>query len=201
MERNGKRTERPLPQNAGARPRNTARNRSAAPQTMRVRAGGRRRKRGPNRGCFVVVLLCLLAAGGVLTGCGGSKKTMEPRAFVDDVLANANFTDSLSQLDDAVIPQYYGVDSADYKSALVYCGTAATAEQIVCFEANDAAAAQRLLTALQAFVADRIEAYKSYGPAAAMSLENAPVKTIGNYVVAVVCADSDSAIKVVDQYA
>ena len=62
MERNGKRTERPLPQNAGARPRNTARNRSAAPQNMWVRAGGRRRKRGPNRGCFVVVLLCLLAA-------------------------------------------------------------------------------------------------------------------------------------------
>ena len=93
------------------------------------------------------------------------------------------------------------MDSADYKSALVYCGTAATAEQIVCFEAVDAAAAQRLLTALQTFVADRIEAYKSYGPAAAMSLENAPVKTIGNYVIAVVCADSDSAAKVVNQYA
>ena len=147
---------------------------------------------------LLLALCCLFA---VLTGCGGSKKTMEPRAFVDDVLANANFTDSLSQLDDAVIPQYYGVDSADYKSALVYCGTAATAEQIVCFEAVDAAAAQRLLTTLQTFVADRIEAYKSYGPAAAMSLENAPVKTIGNYVIAVVCADSDSAAKVVDQYA
>ena len=26
-----------------------------------MRAGGRRRKRGPSRGCFVVVLLCLLA--------------------------------------------------------------------------------------------------------------------------------------------
>ena len=34
-----------------------------------------------------------------------------------------------------------------------------------------------------------------------MSLENAPVKIIGNCVVAVVCADSDSALKVVDQYA
>ena len=90
---------------------------------------------------LLLALCCLFA---VLTGCGGSKKTMEPRAFVDDVLANANFTDSLSQLDDAVIPQYYGVDSADYKSALVYCGTAATAEQIVCFEAVDAAAAHIL---------------------------------------------------------
>ena len=141
----------------------------------------------------LALLLALVCIVSLFAGCGSSKKTMEPRAFVDDVLANANFTDSLSQLDDAVIPQYYGVDAADYK--------AATAEQIVCFEAVDSAAAERLLAALKTFVADKVEAYKSYGPAAAMSLENAPVKIIGNYVIAVVCADSDSAAKVVDQYA
>ena len=129
------------------------------------------------------------------------KKTMEPRALVDDVLANANFTDSLNQLTDDVVAQYYGVDSADYTSAIAYGGTAATAEQIAVFEAKDSAAAERILSALQTFVAEKVEAYKSYGPAAAMSLENAPVKIIGNCVVAVVCADSDSALKVVDQYA
>ncbi len=147
---------------------------------------------------FLLAIVCLAA---LLTGCGGSKKTMEPRAFVDDVLANANFTDSLNQLSDDVVAQYYGVDSADYTSAIAYGGTAATAEQIVVFEAKDSAAAERILSALQTFVAEKIEAYKSYGPAAAMSLENAPVKIIGNCVVAVVCADSDSALKVVDQYA
>lgn len=149
----------------------------------------------------VALLLALVCLAALLTGCGGSKKTMEPRAFVDDVLANANFTDSLNQLSDGVIAQYYGVDSADYTSAIAYGGTAATAEQIVVFEAKDSAAAERILAALQTFVAEKVEAYKSYGPAAAMSLENAPVKIIGNYVVAVVCADSDSAVKVVDQYA
>lgn len=147
---------------------------------------------------FLLAIVCLAA---LLTGCGGSKKTMEPRAFVDDVLANANFADSLNQLSDDVVAQYYGVDSADYTSAIAYGGTAATAEQIVVFEAKDSAAAERILSALQTFVAEKIEAYKSYGPAAAMSLENAPVKIIGNCVVAVVCADSDSALKVVDQYA
>ena len=147
---------------------------------------------------LLLALCCLFA---VLTGCGGSKKTMEPRAFVDDVLANANFTDSLNQLSDDVVAQYYGVDSADYTSAIAYGGTAATAEQIAVFEAKDSAAAERILSALQTFVAEKVEAYKSYGPAAAMSLENAPVKIIGNCVVAVVCADSDSAVKVVDQYA
>ena len=147
---------------------------------------------------FLLAIVCLAA---LLTGCGGSKKTMEPRAFVDDVLANANFTDSLNQLSDDVVAQYYGVDSADYTSAIAYGGTAATAEQIAVFEAKDSAAAERILSALKTFVAEKVEAYKSYGPAAAMSLENAPVKIIGNCVVAVVCADSDSALKVVDQYA
>ena len=147
---------------------------------------------------FLLAIVCLAA---LLTGCGGSKKTMEPRAFVDHVLANANFTDSLNQLSDDVVAQYYGVDSADYTSAIAYGGTAATAEQIAVFEAKDSAAAERILSALQTFVAEKVEAYKSYGPAAAMSLENAPVKIIGNCVVAVVCADSDSALKVVDQYA
>ena len=147
---------------------------------------------------FLLAIVCLAA---LLTGGGGSKKTMEPRAFVDDVLANANFTDSLNQLSDDVVAQYYGVDSADYTSAIAYGGTAATAEQIAVFEAKDSAAAERILLALQTFVAEKVEAYKSYGPAAAMSLENAPVKIIGNCVVAVVCADSDSALKVVDQYA
>ena len=147
---------------------------------------------------FLLAIVCLAA---LLTGCGGSKKTMEPRAFVDDVLANANFTDSLNQLSDDVVAQYYGVDSADYTSAIAYGGTAATAEQIAVFEAKDSAAAERILSALQTFVAEKVEAYKSYGPAAAMSLENAPVKIIGNCVLAVVCADSDSALKVVDQYA
>ncbi len=147
---------------------------------------------------FLLAIVCLAA---LLTGCGGSKKTMEPRAFVDDVLSNANFTDSLNQLSDDVVAQYYGVDSADYTSAIAYGGTAATAEQIAVFEAKDSAAAERILSALQTFVAEKVEAYKSYGPAAAMSLENAPVKIIGNCVVAVVCADSDSAVKVVDQYA
>ena len=149
----------------------------------------------------VAFLLAIVYLAALLTGCGGSKKTMEPRAFVDDVLANANFTDSLNQLSDDVVAQYYGVDSADYTSAIAYGGTAATAEQIAVFEAKDSAAAERILSALQTFVAEKVEAYKSYGPAAAMSLENAPVKIIGNCVVAVVCADSDSAAKIVDQYA
>ncbi|MBQ3277165.1 MAG: DUF4358 domain-containing protein [Oscillospiraceae bacterium] len=145
---------------------------------------------------WLLALVCLLTA---FTGCGG-KKELEPRAFVDELLSGAKFTDSLNQLDDPVVPLLYGVDAADYTSAIVYCGTAATAEEIAVFTAKDDAAADRLLTAARARVDDQIESYKSYGPAAAMTLENAIVKKSGNHVVVVICTDAQGAAKIADKY-
>ena len=46
----------------------------------------------------------------------------------------------------------------------------------------------------------QIESYKSYGPAAAMTLENAIVEKSGNHVIVVVCTDSDGAAKIADKY-
>ena len=145
---------------------------------------------------LLLAVMCLLSA---LCGCGGSKKDLEPAAFVQEMLG-ANFTDSLNKLDDAVVPILYNVNEADYSSAIVYCGTAATAEEIAVFTAVDEAAAGRILSAAEARVASQIESYKNYGPASAMMLENAIVKKTGNTVVVVVCADADSAAKIADKY-
>ena len=145
---------------------------------------------------WLLALVCLVSA---LTGCGG-KKELEPRAFVDELLSGAKFTDSLNQLDDPVVPLLYGVDAADYTSAIVYAGTGATAEEIAVFTAKDDAAADRLLTAARTRVDDQIESYKNYGPAAAMTLENDIVEKSGNYVVVVVCSDSEGAAKIADKY-
>jgi len=145
---------------------------------------------------LLLALVCLVSA---LAGCGG-KKEMEPQAFVDELLSGAAFTDSLNRLEDDVVPILYEVETADYTSAIVYAGTAATAEEIAVFEAVDAAAADRLLTAAQKRVDEQIESYKDYGPAAAMTLENAIVKKSGNYVVVVVCTDSAAAKKIADKY-
>ncbi len=145
---------------------------------------------------WLLALVCLLTA---FTGCGG-KKELEPRAFVDELLSGAKFTDSLDQLDDSIVPLLYGVDEADYTSAIVYAGTGATAEEIAVFTARDDAAADRLLTAARTRVDDRIESFKNYGPAAAMSLENAIVEKSGKYVIVVVCSDSEGAAKIADKY-
>lgn len=148
----------------------------------------------------LALALCALLLLAALTGCGEKKKTVDPESFVTELLAEAKFTDSLNRLDDAVVPILYGVDKADYKSALVYAGTAATAEEIAVFEAADDAAAKRLLEACQARVDKQIEVYKAYGPAQAMTLENSVVRRSGSCVIVVVCSDMDSAKKVVDRY-
>ena len=145
---------------------------------------------------LLLTAVCLLA---VLSGCG-SKKELEPQTFVEELLAEANFVDSLNQLDDPVIPLLYEIDEADYASALVYCGTGATAEEIAVFQAEDEAAAKRLLEAAHERVARQIEVYEAYGPVEAMSLENAVVERAGTTVIVVICSDSDGAKKVVDKY-
>lgn len=146
---------------------------------------------------LLLALVCLLAA---LTGCGEKKKAMEPQTFVNELLQGAKFQDSLNPLDDRVVPILYNVDTADYKSALVYCGTAATAEEIAVFEAVDAAAAERLLDAARARVDHQIEVYKSYGPETARILGDGIVERSGNYVVVVICSDAEGARKIADQY-
>lgn len=146
---------------------------------------------------LLLAAVCLMAA---LTGCGGKKKKLEPETFVQELLDGAKFTDSLNQLDDQVVPMLYGIAMADYSSAIVYCGTAATAEEIAVFQAVDDAAAERILTAANDRVASQIETYKAYGPAQAMTLENSIVERTGTTVVVVVCGDADGAREIVDRY-
>ena len=145
---------------------------------------------------LLLALMCLLTA---LTGCGG-KKEMDPQKLADELLSGAKFVDSMNQVSDTIVPILYDVDEADYSSALVYCGTAATAEEIAVFKAVDAAAAERLMKAARARVDHQIEVYSSYGPEAARTLQDGIVKQSGDYVVVVICADSAGAKKIVDKY-
>ena len=143
-----------------------------------------------------LAVACLLTA---VCGCGG-KKDFVPQSFADELLSGAGFKDSLNRLDDPVVPILYDIDAEDYSEAIVYCGTAATAEEIAVFTAKNDPAAERILTAARSRVDHLIESYKAYGPAAAMTLENSVVTRTGNYVIVVVCSDSDGARRICEQY-
>ena len=150
----------------------------------------------------IVAIVCACAALLLCAaGCGEkAKKEIVPAAFAEELLKEAKFQDSLDRLSDAVVPLLYGIDPADIADAVVYCGTAATAEEIAVFTAADEAAAERILSAAQARVDSQLETYKDYGPAAAMTIENAIVKRSGNVVAVVICSDGKGAAAVTDRY-
>ena len=143
----------------------------------------------------IAILLAAVCLMSVFTGCG-KKKELDPQTFVDELLSGASFVDSMNQVSDAVVPIIYDVDTKDYTSAIVYCGTAATAEEIAVFRASDDAAAERLMKAARARVDHQIQVYSDYGPEAARLLENGIVERSGNNVVVVICSDYDGAKKI-----
>ena len=146
---------------------------------------------------FLLALACLLTA---LCGCGG-KKTLDPQALAEELLSQASFSESLDRMEDNVIPLVYGIEKEDYSAALVYAGAGGvSAEEIAVFTAADTAAAERILSALQTRVSDRLESFKSYFPAAVPTLEKAILKKTDNAVVLVICTDSEVAGKIVNKY-
>ena len=146
---------------------------------------------------ILLALACLLTA---LCGCGG-KKALDPQTLAEELLNNAKFADSLDRMEDDVVPLVYGIEKDDCAAVLVYAGAGGvTAEEIAVFTAVDAAAADRILSAAQSRVADRIESFKNYSPAAVPALENAIVRKKDNTVVLVICSDSDAAAKIVGKY-
>ncbi len=146
---------------------------------------------------FLLSLVCLLTA---LCGCGG-KKALDPQALAEELLSKASFTESLERMEDNVVPLVYGIEKEDYSAALVYAGAGGvTAEEIAIFTAADAAAAERILSALQTRIADRLESFKTYFPAAVPTLEKAILRRTDNAVVLVICADSEAAGKIVNKY-
>jgi len=148
----------------------------------------------------VSILLASVLFVAALCGCGGEKTAaLDPTALVNDVLQSCQFTDSLNAVDSKVAVMIHEVDEADVTDVVYYGGTGATADEVTVFTAADEAAAKRILSQAETYVANRIEAFKDYGPEGALMLENAIVRQSGAYVVIVVCGDSNAA-KVVDKY-
>ena len=146
---------------------------------------------------ILLAIACLLTA---LCGCGG-KKELVPQTLAEELLSKASFTDSLDRMEDNTIPLVYGIEKEDFTAALVYAGAGGvTAEEIAVFTAVDGAAADRILSAVQARVANRVESFKTYYPAAVPILEKAIVEKKDNTVVLVICSDSDAAAKIVGEY-
>ena len=148
----------------------------------------------------LITLLLLLS----LCACGGSQGSTEPDFAPADLSAKLLdgkcFTDLMSEMDNAVAFEIYGIDPAAVESASIYMGTGATAEEIAVIKAKDADSAKTVAEAMNSRVGAQIEAYKNYVPAEVPKLEEAIVKSAGSYVVYVTAADKAAAESIIGEY-
>ncbi|MBR1750109.1 MAG: DUF4358 domain-containing protein [Ruminococcus sp.] len=142
-----------------------------------------------------------------LTACGDSSSSESGSSAADsqsdapaksaavaaDELKNGvEFKDSLNEADEAIVQKLYKLTKDDYKEAKVYIGSGgATAEEIACFEANDADGVSKLEDAVKARIEDLKNTFKDYVPEEMDKLNDPVVVTKGNCVY--MCLSNDNA--------
>ena len=142
------------------------------------------------------VLFCLCAAVFLFCGCASQGKAeIDMDQLAKDLIEKGVFSDSLYQIDDDAAKKLLGFDYAC--EAVVYAGTGATAEELVIFHDKGD---KTLQSALQTHLEERVESYSSYLPEESFKLNNAILKTYGDYTILCVANDYDAAQTVVDGY-
>ena len=157
------------------------------------------------------ILAVLLAAMTVmtmgLTACGddsssGSKDTgtsqsagessKSASAVADELKNGIEFKDSLNELDKAMYEKIYGLTDDMYKDGKIYIGSGgSTAEEIACFDANDADGAAKIKEAFEKRIEDQKKAFENYVPEELDKLGSAVIVTKGSSVY--MCISNDDA--------
>lgn len=139
------------------------------------------------------ILVTLLAVMMVLmlTACGGEDVTVNPAALADTVLEQVAFDTELEQAS-ALTAQLMYVLPEGAEIAL-YMGNGSFADEfavITCAAKEDVSAAEQ---AARQHLDEVKASFEAYIPEEAAKIEDAVVKTVGNYVIVCVSGDGNAA--------
>lgn len=149
------------------------------------------------KACFLLCLLLCLP----LSACGSpAETTKEPydAGSVSALLDADLFSEPPEELDDDIACEIMGVDAALVSDCQVYLPTSTNAEALALFILNDAAGAETVKSACEAWIADQIVSYQDYAPTHVPKLEGAVVSVRDNTVLLVVGSDPAAAKSAVD---
>ena len=147
-----------------------------------------------------LAVLCLLFCL-TLASCGNPAGSAQEPYDGDDVttLLNAGlFSEAPEELDDDIACQLLGVDPGQVSDCQVYLPTSTNAEALALLVLNDAADAEGVKSACEAWIADQIESYQDYAPAHVPKLEGAVISVRENTVLLVGGSDPAAAKSAVD---
>ena len=136
---------------------------------------------------FAVVIAVLLAVCS-LAACGSeSAANVDLKSALSDINSQFGLSDLKVLENTSDLDRYYSVSEADVKSFAAELTTAAKQyNEVIIIEANDAAAAENIKSALNAHLDSQLSTAKSYDADAVAMIESCSVKTSGNFVYLVI---------------
>ena len=128
----------------------------------------------------------------------GSRKAIEMAEKLNNSL---EWKDDLNYVEENMLEkranQLYGITKDKYTSGQIFFGSGATAEEIACFEAVDAAAAEEIKKGFERRVADQKKAFENYVPGELDKLNAALIKVDGVFVYLCITDDSAKAAELI----
>lgn len=138
-----------------------------------------------------------------LAACGSSKssdKTLDMASFTSEVLSTVKYDDELITLSEKVVDKYYDLSFDGLLEYTIYVsGSAATTNELAVFKCSDASAIEAAKASVEKRLSEQNDLYASYLPAEVYRLENALIKTSGNYLLFSVSDDNETVEKIFDK--
>ena len=143
------------------------------------------------RTAALLLALAMLA----LAGCGGAAKTADLNA-VKDALATRFDLSGMMALSEDDLLDMYGVKMDDVKQyAALVARSSTSADEILLFEAKDAAAASRIREKVDGRYKAKLNEAKDYLPDEYAKISACKAETSGNFVSLIVSADAEAMVK------
>lgn len=105
-----------------------------------------------------------------------------------ELAENDSFEEQLNRIDDKIAMKLYDINNAS--AVCLYAGSGATADELALFEFENEDDAKEAVKPAQARIDAQKESFAGYLPKEVTKLDNAVIKTYGNYLVICVCSDN-----------
>ena len=154
------------------------------------------------RKVITAALAVVLLIVALFSGCSSEPKEIDLDKLAEDLKTQIGFEDDLMEIEDSVLDNFYTFSDKDaIESHVVYKSASnATAEEIALFKVKDSSQMDAVKQAVEARVVDLHDRFESYVPAEIIKIDNAVIKTSGNYILMVITTEYEKAEEIIDGY-